>query len=212
MVEYVVSLMAIIAIVTLVGLIHPPVFKTKRLSERPRIVVAGLIPIIVLGLIGGYLERSAMENQPSEVILARYARKAFHEHTNIGVTVIQEENPLRYKLTVDTIEGAHVTANALRDNFFLDVAGLMRDISNNSRLKDAEGTHSFFLRLETGHHGENPDTSLVVEVHLPSNVESDWGYRDNISSFIEFLNLEKMANPEVKVEWRMPEAKPDYWR
>ncbi len=174
MVGFVVTLLAIIAIVTLAGLIHPPVFRTKRLSERPRIFVAGLLPIIALGLVGGHLEKSELENQPPEVILTRYAQKAFHEHTSIDVTIIQEENPIKYKLTVDSIEGAHVTADALRDNFFLDIAGLMRDISNNSRLKDAEGTHSFFRRVETGHHGENADTSLVVEAHLPSKMEFDW--------------------------------------
>ena len=212
MVGYVVSLMAVVAIVTLVGLIHPPVFRTKRLSERPRIFVSGLIPTIVLGLVGGHLEESALEDQPPEIILTRYAQKAFHEHTSIDVTIIQEENPLKYKLTVDSIEGAHVTADALRDNFFLEIAGLMRDISNNNRLKDAEGTHSFYLRVETGHHGESADTSLVVKAHLPSKMEFDWGHHDDITAFLKFLNFEQMANPEVKIEWQMADAKPDYWR
>jgi hypothetical protein len=212
MVGFIVSLMAIIAIVTLVGLIHPPVFRTKWLSERPRIFAAGLLPIIILGLIGGRLEESELENQPPEIILTRYAQKAFHEHTAIDVSVIQEENPLRYRLTVNSIEGAHVTAEALRSNFFHDVSSLMRDISGNDRLKDAEGTHSFYLSVETGHHGENADTSLVVEAHLPGNMEFDWGHHDDISAFLKFLNFEQMANPEVKIKWRMSDAKPDYWR
>lgn len=43
-------------------------------------------------------------------------------------------------------------------------------------------------------------------------LESDWGHHDDISTFIEFLIFEQMANPDVKVEWRMPEAKPVYKR
>lgn len=42
--------------------------------------------------------------------------------------------------------------------------------------------------------------------------ESDRGHHDHISSFIESLNFEKMTNPETKVESRMQEVRPDYWR
>ena len=42
--------------------------------------------------------------------------------------------------------------------------------------------------------------------------EPDRGHHNDISSFIEFLNVNWMANPEVKVEWRIQEAKPDCWR
>lgn len=53
---------------------------------------------------------------------------------------------------------------------------------------------------------------MQIGVVLGFVLEFDWGRQDNISTFIELLNFEKMANPEVKVEWRIQEAKPDCWR
>ena len=43
-------------------------------------------------------------------------------------------------------------------------------------------------------------------------MEFDWGHHDDISAFLKFLKFEQKANPDVKVEWKMADAKPDYWR
>ena len=157
-------------------------------------------------------EQPKPTNGSPENLLTWYSKKHFGSDANVDVAKFPNFNPIDYYLTVDVYRDV-LTAEILRTTFFYEISSAMKSIAEDEQLKQFEGKHRFKLRIETTNRKGFTDTSNVIDVILPSNLDVNWQYMNsNVSSFLKYLNREGKTNPRVNVAWRIRAIKPEYWK